>query len=51
MKTYESNLEKLSMEIERLNNVLRKKMAELDQSNRRLSEYEFQLRKTESTKK
>lgn len=29
------------MEIERLNNVLRKKMAELDETNRRLSEYEF----------
>lgn len=41
MKTYEGNIEKLSMEIERLNSVLRKKIAELDEANRRVNEYEF----------
>ena len=39
VKTYQSNLQKLSGEVDRLNTVLRKKVQELDEANRRISEY------------
>ena len=41
MRTYEGNMEKLSLEIDRLNTVLRKKMVELEEANRRVSEGEY----------
>ena len=44
-------MEKLSEEIERLNSVLRKKVQELDEANRRLSDYEYEVRKSESVKR
>lgn len=34
-------MEKLSLEIDRLNTVLRKKMVELEEANRRVSEGEY----------
>jgi hypothetical protein len=37
IRSYESNLEKLSLEIERLNGVLRKKIVELEEANKRIS--------------
>ncbi len=48
VKTYEVNLEKLSSQIERLNSVLRKKVQELDQANRKKSQYEYELKKSET---
>lgn len=47
VKTYEYNLEKLSSEIERLNSVLRKKVQELEEANRKKGEYEYEMKKNE----
>lgn len=51
IRNYESNLERLSMEIQRLNNVLRLKVAEIDELKRRFGEMEYEYRKSEAGKK
>lgn len=51
IRNYESNLEKLSLEIERLNKVLRMKMGELEEAERRSSEFEYELRRSEAVKR
>lgn len=37
MRAYEGNMEKLSAEIDRLNTVLKKKVGELEEANRKVS--------------
>ena len=51
IKTYEFKLEKLSGQIQRLNSVLKKKVVELDDNERRVSELEFQAKRTENLRK
>ncbi len=47
----EKALTDLSLEIERLNGVLRQKVAQLEQYERRLKEYEYEFSKTEILRK
>ena len=48
--TYEANLQKLSGQVDRLNTVLRKKVQELDEANRKINEYEYELKKGDSVR-
>jgi hypothetical protein len=43
-QSYEASLEKLSIEVDRLNSVLRKKMNELEEARRRNNEAEIKLK-------
>jgi chromosome segregation ATPase len=47
-QSYEASLEKLSIEVDRLNNVLRKKLNELDEARRKNNEYEIKLKTLEA---
>lgn len=51
IQSYENSLEKFSVEVDRLNTVLRKKLHELEEAKRRNSEYEFRLKGHEATER